>query len=123
MLASSNASARRTTTQTTQPALVERVRQRIAHFGSKQVWARCAGQHVLIGLDGQDAYARISPVRGAFHGLAFRSESVGDGEEGHARGETETKWDGLLLIDTLGDVVEHALVAADALPVSGSQGV
>jgi hypothetical protein len=58
----------------------------------------------LIGICGEEAYARVSPIRDALYGLAFRT---GNGHD---------KWDGLLLIDTLADVVEHALIAVDALP-------
>jgi hypothetical protein len=88
---------------------LERVRERIAHLGCERVWARSAGSHVLLGLRGEEAYARVSPIRGALYGLAFRA---GCGGAQHSN----EKWDGLLLVDTLADVVEHALIAVDALP-------
>ena len=93
--------------------LVERVRERITRLGCgcEKIWARGAGSHVLVGLRGEDAYARVSPIRGSLYGLAFRNES------GPANGNASERWEGLLLIDTLADVVEHALVAVDALPL------
>jgi hypothetical protein len=91
--------------------LVERVRERIAHLTCQCVWARGAGSHVLLGLRGEDAYARVSPIRGTLYGLAFRAVT--------SRGHGHDRWDGLLLIDTLADVVEHALIAVDALSKPG----
>ena len=92
------------------PALIERVRDRISELGCGEVWARAAGAHVLIGLRGSEAYARLTPLGGASFGLSFRgvaSESSG--------------WDPLLLVDTLCEVVEHALVAGGALPDEPSE--
>jgi hypothetical protein len=86
----------------TRVSLVERVREKIADLGCERVWARGAGSQVLLGLRGEDVYARLTPVRDALYGLAFRS--------------ADDRWEPLLLIDALEDVVEHALVAVDALP-------
>lgn len=81
--------------------LVDRVRDAIASLGCDRVWARSAGPHVLLGLRGDDAFARLTPLGGGQFGLAFRAPST---------------WEPLLLVDALADVVEHALVAVDALP-------
>ena len=81
--------------------LVDRVRDAIASLGCDRVWARSAGPHVLLGLRGDDAFARLTPLGGGQFGLAFRGPST---------------WEPLLLVDALADVVEHSLVAVDALP-------
>lgn len=82
--------------------LVDRVRDAIASLGCDRVWARSAGPHVLLGLRGDDAFARLTPLGNASYGLAFRGP--------------EEAWEPLLLVDSLGEIVEHALVAVDALP-------
>ena len=71
-----------------------------------KVWARSAGLHVLLGLRGQDAFARLTPLGGGAYGLAFR----GSGPDG------QREWEPLLLVDELEQVVEHALIAEGALP-------
>src|SRR5579859_3367882 len=88
-------------------SLVERVREKLAELGCERVWARGAGSQVLLGLRGEDAYARLTPVRDSLYGLAFRTV---ESEAANPR------WEPLLLIDVLEDLVEHALVAVDALP-------
>jgi hypothetical protein len=95
---------------------VERVRERIASLGCDRVWARGSGSQVLLGLRGEDAYARLTPVREslreALFGLAFRDE-----EDTSSSSPTSRRgWHPLLLVDTLEDIVEHALIAVDALP-------
>jgi hypothetical protein len=70
------------------------------------VWARASGPHVLIGRDGSDAFARVTPLGPGAFGLAFR---------GPASAEGAAPWDPVLLIDDLADVVEHALVGEGAL--------
>jgi hypothetical protein len=71
---------------------------------------------VLLGLRGEDAYARLTPVRESVRetlfGLAFR-----DDEDTPSSSETSKRgWHPLLLVDTLEDLVEHALIAVDAIP-------
>jgi hypothetical protein len=102
---------------------VERVRARIASLGCDRVWARGAGSQVLIGLRGEEAYARLTPVRESLFGLAFRDDETSN-QCGPREGDAEQAdvpasgpgWQPLLLIDALEDLVEHALVAVDALP-------
>ena len=88
--------------------LVDRVRERIANLRCEHVWARSAGSHILLGLSDEEAFARLSPLGGACFGLAFRTGPA----VGLATGET---WEPLLLVDSLADVVEHALIAVDVL--------
>ena len=95
---------------TTTRTLVERVRERIAGLGCDGVWARSAGSHVLLGVADEEAFARLTPLGGASYGLAFRDESSG----ATSSSEVLVNWE-LLLVDTLPDVIEHALVAIDAL--------
>jgi len=83
--------------------LLERVRDVIAELAGTRVWARAAGSHVLLGLRGDDAFARLSPLGGASFGLAFRGAGPSTGT-----------WEPLLLVDELAAVVEHALIAVDA---------
>jgi hypothetical protein len=90
--------------------LVERVRERIAGLGCDRVWARNAGSHVLLGVGNEEAFARLTPLGGASYGLAFREASSG----ATPVSDVLINWE-MLLVDTLPDVVEHALVAIDAL--------
>jgi hypothetical protein len=62
---------------------------------------------VLLGRDEGEAFARVTPLGPAAFGLAFRS--VDDAADG------APSWDAVLLIDSLGDVVEHALIGEGAL--------
>jgi hypothetical protein len=68
------------------------------------VWARRSGLHVVLGLEGGDAFARLTPLGDTQFGLAFRSHGP------------ETTWEPLLLVDELEQVVEHALIAEGELP-------
>jgi len=81
-------------------SLSERVRKAGAALGC-DVWARSSGRHVLLGLTGDDAFARVTPLGAGSFGLAFR--------------EGAETWEPMLLVDALGDVVEHALVGVGAL--------
>lgn len=105
------------TTRAAKPAsarisTVERVREKMASLGCERVWARGAGSQVLIGLRGHDAYARLTPVRESLFGLAFHDEeSPADAPSGRG-------WHPLILVDTLEDLVEHALIAEGALPLA-----
>jgi hypothetical protein len=77
--------------------------------GSDTVWARSSGGNVLLGLQGREAYARIVPLGNGSYGLAFRAVE--------ASSSHTNAWEPLLLVDELHAVVEHALVAVDAIPV------
>jgi hypothetical protein len=88
-------------------ALVDRVQDAAASLGCRGVWAKASGPHVLLGRDGEDAFARVTPIGPGAFGLAFRSV---EGE-----GNAALSWDAVLLIDTLADVVEHALIGEGAL--------
>jgi hypothetical protein len=82
-------------------------------LGCIGVWAHASGPHVLLGRDGDDAFARLTPFGAGAYALAFRSHA---GEHGvPALGS----FDPVLLIDALADVVEHALVGEGALPLQG----
>jgi hypothetical protein len=90
--------------------LVDRIHDAIADLapavaGGPDVWARRAGRHLLLGLQGEEAFARLTPLGGGLFGLAFR----GVDEPG--------AWEPMLLIDALEAVVEHALVAVEAIAI------
>jgi len=91
------------------PTLLDRVRDAIDALDCDRVWARTSGPHVLIGLRGDEAFARLTPLGAGSYGLAFRAAE--------ARTSHTNAWEPLLLVDELEDVVEHALVAVDAVPV------
>lgn len=101
-------------------SFIERVRDYVDALGrpSLPVWARASGPHVLLSLWQGDAFARLTPLGGGQYGLAFRA-SAGEGPRTHdgtaARATHTNAWEPLLLVDELADVVEHALVAVDAL--------
>lgn len=80
--------------------LADRVRERVDTLGCCGVWARTSGPHVLLGREQTGAFARVTPLGTGAYGLAFGSASA---------------WEPVLLIDTLADVVEHALVGEGAL--------
>jgi len=88
---------------------LQRVRDAISALGCARVWARGSGHHVLLGLPGDDPFARLTPLGGSAYGLAFRA-AVDD------RGGA-LRWEPMFLVDELGDLVEHALVAVDALAI------
>jgi hypothetical protein len=98
--------------------LVDRVRDVIAELvgwaavsdPSSDVWARGAGPHVLLGLQAEEAFARITPLGGTLYGLAFRCVS-------EAATRPAGEWEPMLLVDELAAVVEHALVAVEALTI------
>jgi hypothetical protein len=103
--------------------LVERVRDAVntVHSGShgkRAVWARRSGLHVLLGLQGEDAFARLTPLGDTQFGLAFRSMApeASVASPGQGIGRKEASWDPLLLVDELEQVVEHALIAEGELP-------
>jgi hypothetical protein len=86
---------------------VARVRSALGLLRARHAWARAAGEHVIIGMQGSEAFARITPVGppgSGCYGLAFR-----------AAHDPRGAWDPMLLIDSLPCVVEHALVAEGAV--------
>jgi hypothetical protein len=89
----------------------QRVADAIASFGCDRVWAKSSGPHVLLGLRGADPFARVTPLGGASYGLAFRAME--------AKSTHTNAWEPLLLVDHLAAVVEHALIAIDAIPIEG----
>ena len=89
----------------------DRVRRIARQLGCGAVWVRGAGPHVVLGLQGENAFARLTPVGGSSYGLAFRSPVAPE-----RRAPTTPSWEPLLLIDDLTTVVEHALVGVSALP-------
>jgi hypothetical protein len=99
----------------TSVTLVDRIHDVIAELapavsGGPEVWARGAGPHVLLGLHGDEAFARLTPLGGGLFGLSFRAIVA------PTHGDTGA-WEPLLLIDELPDAVEHALVAIDAIVI------
>jgi hypothetical protein len=103
----------RESSHATSLTLVDRVRQAIAELVSRglpgaDVWARSAGPHVLLGFRDQESFARLTPLGGTLFGLAFRAASVR---------ERKNAWEPMLLVDELVDVVEHAIVAIEAVPI------
>ena len=98
-----------TSTRTsTHRTLLDRVKDAVDALGSDTVWARSSGPHVLLGFRGREPYARLTPLGGASYGLAFRAIE--------ARTTHANAWEPLLLVDDLLSVIEHALVAVDAIP-------
>jgi len=98
-----------TTSRTsTHRTLFDRISEAMDALGSDGVWARSAGPHVLLGLRGREPFARVTPLGGASFGLAFRAIEA---QSAHANA-----WEPLLLVDDLLSVIEHALVAVDAIP-------
>ncbi|HLK40680.1 MAG TPA: hypothetical protein VKU41_28200, partial [Polyangiaceae bacterium] len=72
--ASPNSRPTRTTeVDTTARTLVERVRDAASKLGSSSIWARASGRHVLLGMDRDEAFARVTPLGGSAFGLAFRT--------------------------------------------------
>jgi hypothetical protein len=86
--------------------MVDLVQEVATALGCTRVWAREEGQHVLLGFRGDEAFARLTRLRGAAVGLAFR------------RPGPAVRWEPLFVVDELPGVVEHALVAVDALPAA-----
>jgi hypothetical protein len=81
-----------------EPPLVDRVIDLLAASQSTDVWARGAGRHVLLGLEGRGPFARLTALGGGSFGLAFQKDERGK------------EWQ-LFVIDDLPGIVEHALVA------------
>jgi hypothetical protein len=103
--------------------LADRVREAAQGLGCTILWARTIGRHVLLGLGESEAFARVTALGGNAFGLAFRSqgddvEAAAAQTQGEAHGEA--KWEPMLLIDDLCDVVEHALVAEGALTLEAA---
>lgn len=99
---------------TTSVPLVNRVHEALTELAAKgaevgEVWARSSGPHVLLGLGEQEAFARLTPLGGTLFGLAFRAPG--------ARANHNNAWEPLLLVNELVDVVEHAVVAIEAIPL------
>jgi len=102
------------TTGTKSVTLADRVREAIAELDARGlstegVWARTAARHVLLGLREEEAFARLTPLGGSLFGLSFRAAGA---REGH-----KNAWEPMLLVDELVDVVEHAIVAIEAVPI------
>jgi hypothetical protein len=72
-----------------------------------QVWARSAGPHVVLGMLDEEPFARVTPLGGDSYGLAFRASCALAG--------SRSEWEPLFLVDELPAVVEHALIAVDAV--------
>jgi hypothetical protein len=88
---------------------VDRVLDVLERLACTRVWVRGAGRHVLLGLYGQEAFARLTALGGGSYGLAFPGDRVGK--------SAGNPWE-LLLIDDLAAAVEHAVIGGDALPTS-----
>jgi hypothetical protein len=111
--------------------LAERVREMAASLGCKELWARGAGRHVILGRGEDEAFARITPLGAGAYGLTFRAPCeaaatpAASGRAEPAASSLEasaalvpssaSRWAPLLLIDALADVVEHALIGEGAI--------
>jgi hypothetical protein len=95
------------------PPLLQRVRSALDALGCgrDRVWARTSGLNVLLGLARGEPFARVVPFGNGSFGLGFRS--LRDPER--ALSHRHPGWEPLLLIDDLETVVEHALIAVDAI--------
>jgi hypothetical protein len=89
--------------------LADRVRDVASSLGCHAIWVRASGPHVLLGLGADEPFARVTPLGSGAFGLSFRSVDVSELSRTH-------EWEPLLLVDTLTDIVEHALIGAAALP-------
>jgi hypothetical protein len=121
MLLATNAANASESSRETGTTLVDRIHDAIAQLapavaGGPDVWARGAGLHVLLGIQGEEAFARLTPLGGGLFGLAFRAMDEGEGTGTRHANQAHT-WDPLLLIDELAAVVEHALVAVEAIVI------
>ena len=110
----SHARSESASSRETSATLVDRIHDVLGELspavaGGPDVWARGAGPHVLLGIQGDEAFARLTPLGGGLFGLSFRSmdDAAGQG----------LAWDPLLLIDELAAAVEHALVAVEAIVI------
>lgn len=52
--------------------VVERVQKTASALGCAGLWVRATGPYILLGLNGGDAFARLTALGGASYGLAFR---------------------------------------------------
>jgi len=94
----------------------DRVRSVAGDLGCTILWARPNGPHLLLGLGGDQPFARVTPLGGNAFGLSFRTPEVApEGTPDDAA--AAPKWQPMLLVDDLANVVEHALVAERALPL------
>lgn len=98
--------------------LVARIHEALADLapavaGGPGVWARGAGPHVLLGIQGDEAFARLTPLGGGLFGLSFRALEA----DAQASAGAQSYWEPLLLIDELSAVVEHALIAVEAIVI------
>jgi hypothetical protein len=80
--------------------LLDRVGDMLSAVACTRVWVRGAGRHVMIGLTGQEAFARVTALGAGSYGLAFQ-------------GGIDRRWEPLL-VDDLRSVVEHALIGGEA---------
>jgi hypothetical protein len=89
---------------------IDRVRRVAGSLGCANVWVRASGPYVLLGVRGGDAFARLTALGGGAYGLSFRAAPDA------GRFGASARWEPLLLVDELVDVVEHALVGVGVLP-------
>jgi hypothetical protein len=84
---------------------VQLVRDAIRSLGSPGTWAKSAGRHVLVGRFDDEAFARLTPLPAGVYGLSFRNT------------DATSRWDPMLLVDELSEVVAHALIGAEAVAI------
>jgi hypothetical protein len=95
--------------------LADRVRDVASSLGCDAIWVRASGPHVLLGLSADEPFARVTPLGSGAFGLSFRRVDPSVLSRAH-------EWEPLLLVDSLSDIVEHALIGAAAplRPLDGS---
>jgi hypothetical protein len=104
-----------TSTLSSTPLLLRVRGALMAHgCGPEKVWAKSSGANVLIGLAKREPYARVVPLGNGSYGLSFRAVEARPCRRGTETSHTNA-WEPLLLVDELHAVVEHALIAVDAI--------
>jgi hypothetical protein len=89
--------------------LADRVRDIGRALGCDAIWVRASGPHVLVGLGMDEAFARVTPLGSGAFGLSFRSpDPVAE--------PRMPPWEPMFLVDSLAEIVEHALIGAGTLP-------
>jgi hypothetical protein len=93
----------------------DRVRDVARALGCASMWARASGRHILLGINDDEPFARVTPLGPGAYGLAFRTPAQAEGAPETESDPHAKTWQPILLVDVLPQVVEHALVGEGAL--------